>query len=577
MGHEASVATSYADTSPHFDPTTALNPSADTPSPASRRAKTDHHLTALEVRLKVTDVDVLAELHKLEVPEERSAYALNALRIGVLALRSAGGQLDGAALKEAGAKLLSDVKELLTVRGQELTGVVAQSLSSYLDPKTGALQERLQGILRKDGELDRLLRAHVGGEDSVLAKSLVRHLGEGSPIFKLLSPTEATGLKSQIEKTLEGALAAQRGEILKQFSLDAKDSALSRLVSELKTRQAELTSEIKEQVGEVVKEFSLDNADGALTRLVTQVDRAQKRIADEFTTENEQSALSKMSKLLTQANDHIEKNLTLDDEESALFRMKRELLGTLSEMQKRNTDFQQAVLLAVESLQKKKQHDAKTTEHGKTFEAALGEYLTSEAGGAGDLVEATGTTPGKIKHKKAGDFVLTLSEESQAPGARIVFEAKDQAGVTLKAALQELDEAMTNREAQLGVFVYGKASAPDGVPVFSRHGSRIVVVWDAEDTSTDVLMKAAVSTCRALAVAATQEKAELSDAVDVIQKATRAVEKQAEHLGQLKTWAETSRSSADKIIDRVEKMQTDFTRQVDALDEAVSALKTSQE
>lgn len=574
MRQDTSTTPSYDDTSTTFAP--ALTQSADAPSPASRRAKNDHRLTPVELRLKVTDVDVLAELHKHEMPEERSEYALNALRIGVLSLRNAAGQLDGAAMKEAGAKLLSDVKELLTMRGQELTGAVAQSLSSYLDPKTGVLHERLQGILRKDGELDRLLRAHVGGEDSVLAKSLVHHLGEGSPIFKLLSPTEATGLKAQIEKTLEGALAAQRGEILKQFSLDMKDSALSRLVSEMKARQAELTSELKGQVSEVVKEFSLDNENGALARLVTQVDRAQKRIADEFTTENEQSALSKMSKLLAQANDHIEKNLTLDDEESALFRMKRELLGTLGEMQKRNTDFQQAVLLAVDSLQKKKQHDAKTTEHGKTFEAALGEYLAMEAEGAGDVLEATGTTPGAIKHKKAGDFVLTLSEESQAPGARIVFEAKDKTGVTLKAALQELDEAMTNREAQLGVFVYGKGAVPDSVPTFSRHGSRIVVVWDSEDASTDILLKAAVSTCRALAVAATKEKAELSDAVDVIQKATRAVEKQAEHLDQLKTWAETSRTSANKIIDRVEKMQTDFTKQVEALDEAVAALKSAQ-
>ncbi|MCP3065418.1 hypothetical protein LXT21_42300 [Myxococcus sp. K38C18041901] len=576
MDLATSAVTSSDDTSTDFGPATFAHPPADAPSPASRRAKNEHRPAAIELRLNVVDVDVLAELYRLKAPEDRTAYALNAIRIGVLALRSAAGQLDAAAMKEAGAKLLSDVKELLTARGQELTGALAQSLSSYLDPKTGALQERFQGILRKDGELDRLLQAHVGGEDSVLAKSLARHLGEGSPIFKLLSPTDATGLKAQVERTLEGALAAQRTEILKQFSLDAKDSALSRLVNELKARQAELTSELKGQVGEVVREFSLDNEDGALTRLVAQVDRAQKRIADEFTTENEQSALSKMSKLLAQANDHIEKNLTLDDEESALFRMKRELMGSLSEMQKRNTDFQQAVLLAVESLQKKRQHDAKTPEHGKTFEAALGEYLAKEAGSAGDVLEATGATPGTIKHKKAGDFVLTLSEESQAPGARIVFEAKDKAGVTMKAALQELEEALTNREAQIGVFVYGKAVAPDGVPTFSRYGSRILVVWDAEDTSTDVFLKAAISTCRALAVAETKEKAELSDAVDVIQKATRAVEKQAENLEQLKTWAETSRSSAEKIIDRVEKMRTDFTRQVEALDEAVAALKSSQ-
>src|SRR5260370_25360869 len=134
--------------------------------------------------------------------------------------------------------------------------------------------------MREDGELERLLRTHVGGDDSVLARSLAMHLGEGSHLFKLLSPTDGTGLRAQLTKTIEDALAEQRQHILREFSLDHKDSALSRLLSE----------------------FSLDD---------------------------EGSALNRLSKMLSTTSEQIGKNLTLDDDGSALARLKRELLSTI--------------------------------------------------------------------------------------------------------------------------------------------------------------------------------------------------------------------------------------------------------
>src|SRR5258708_4907082 len=178
---------------------------------------------AMRVTLPVNDPEGLAELrHRGE--DERVRYALAALRVGVLALRAASGQIDAAAIREAGQVLVGEVRELLSERATETTERITSALTQYLDPQSGLLPQRLQALVREDGELERLLRAHVGANDSLLARSLAVHLGEGSPIFKLLSPTDAHGLRAQLGKTLEDALADQRKHILREFSPDRRDS-----------------------------------------------------------------------------------------------------------------------------------------------------------------------------------------------------------------------------------------------------------------------------------------------------------------------------------------------------------------
>src|SRR5580658_1062176 len=153
------------------------------PLEVSRRSR--GRSAALVVTLEVTDPDVVLELRRREDDDdERDRYALAALRVGVLALRAAGGHIDAAAVREAGTALIGEVRELLSTRASEMTERLASTLTQYLDPQSGVLPQRLQSLVRKDGELDSLLRAHVGADDSLLARSLTTHLGEGSPIFR---------------------------------------------------------------------------------------------------------------------------------------------------------------------------------------------------------------------------------------------------------------------------------------------------------------------------------------------------------------------------------------------------------
>jgi hypothetical protein len=481
---------------------------------------------ALVLTLPVSDPEVLAELQRHD-GEDRDHFALSALRIGVLALRSAAGQIDAASIREAGASLVAEVRELLSARATELTERLGAALTQYLDPQSGLLPQRMQAILREDGELDRLLRSHVGEDDSLLARSLAAHLGEGSPVFRLLSPTDAGGLRVQLTKTIEDALAEQRRHILREFSLDQKGSALSRIVAE----------------------FSLDD---------------------------EASAMSRMSKMLAATGEQIGKNLTLDDESSALARLRRELLATIEQIARNNVEFQAQVREALARLDGRKREQARAPRHGLEFEQRLGTLLAEEASRLGDLHEATGDTTGTIKQCKRGDYVIELGAESAAAHARIVWEAKDKQAYSLRAALAEIDEARRNRQAQVGVFVFSRATAPEGLESLQRHGSDIVIVWDADDAASDMLVRAAYSLARALAVRERRTDRESQAAIGEIERASRGIEKQVSHLDEVRRWAETVKGHGEKIVERSTRMAEELRREVERLDAQVASMRTDR-
>src|SRR5262249_27190442 len=153
----------------------------------------------------------------------------------------------------------------------------------------------------------------------------------------------------------------------------------------------------------------------------------------------------------------------------------------------------------------------------------LGELLAAEAARLNDVHEPTGTSCGAIPHCKIGDFVTALGADTAAPGTRIVWEAKTNKSYDLAGALKELEQARKNRQAQVGVFVFSKDAAPDGVEPFVRYGNNLVVLWDADDAVSDLYVRAALSVARALVIRETHESAESEQALNSIELATRAI------------------------------------------------------
>jgi hypothetical protein len=491
--------------------------------------------------LAVTDPEVVAELRRLPAGPARQRFALDALRIGVLSMRAASGELDVRAVHDAGQQLVLELRGVLAERGTALTATMADAFARYFDPSTGVVTQKLEGLTTDGGDLERVLRQHVGDE-STLVRTLAAQVGEASPLFRMLSPDEASGVRAQIERTVAEALRAQSEQVLQQFSLDRKDSALSRLVAELSTAHATANTNMQQQVKAVVGEFSLDRPDSALSRLVGRVEAAQKRISDEFSLDNQASALNKLTALL-------------------------------ASLQEKQTEFATNVQAQIATLTAQRAERARGTRHGEEFEAAVGTVLAAEAQRVGDIYEATGTTTGLIKNCKVGDHVLTLGPDSPAPDVRVVFEAKQCKSVDLKGALAELDVARKNRQSQVGVFVYSKRSAPDGLETLARYGSSLVVTWDPEDPQLDWVLRAAYSIARAFVIREHSNDEETADAVLEIESTVRAIEKHLNRVAAIKKYAETARSSGEKIVRDAEKMEHELVEQIETLDEQVASLR----
>ncbi len=495
----------------------------------------------LDLHLKVADPEVISELEKHHAGPDREHYGLAALRLGTLALRQARGELDAAAIRDAGQQIFSNLESLFRERGREITDTVTGALQQYFDPASGELPRRLESLLRHDGDLERFLRQQVGPENSILTKTL-------EPLLQLLDPNAAQGFRAQIESTMKQIAEGQREQVLRQFSLDNDDSAISRLLRKVTENNGNLTKDVRGLVDDLAKEFSLDKPNSALRRLMKTVEDSQSLIG---------------------------KSLTLDDENSALSRLKRELQITIDRLAKNNADFQKEVRDALTKLQTQRETAAKSTLHGHTFEEKFGELLNVEAGRLNDVYESTGNTAGTIAYCKVGDFVTTLGPDSAAPGARIAWEAKSDKSYDLARALRELDQARKNRQAQVGIFVFSKDAAPGGLEPFARYGKNLVIVWDREDSSTDIYVKAAYSLARALVIRENHESVETDQALRAIDVATRAIEKQLAHLDDIRKWAQTVRNNGDNIASRAERMRDELAKEIDVLDRHVNGLKSS--
>ena len=500
------------------------------------------------LHLSVTDPETIAALSEASEGRDRQELALTALKIGILSLKAARGTVDGAAIRQEGDRLLGTLEERLVKHRELMDESLGGTLRSYFDPASGAFTERVQRLLRHDGELATVIGSQVDSARRTLDELLARHLGDESPLRTLLSPEEGNTFIAAVRGQVQQALEVQSEAIAHEFSLDLPDSALSRLVRELKDRHGDLERSLGERVASVVGEFSLDNKDSALSRLVGRVEQAQGQISDQFSLDNPESGLTRIVQ-------------RLDRFEAA--------------QKDRSHEFEMRVNSLLERIVTRRDDARRSTLHGDEFEQRVGEQLQAWCLAADDVIDAVGDSSGVIPRCKVGDFVVTMGPDSAAAGANIVVEAKASGVCTLKATLEEADVARRNRAASVCLFVHSAQTAPAGLPELHRWGHDIVVVWDADDPATDVRLKAGFLLAKALCLRANQHEEEEAASLSEMDVAIEAIRKQIAGFEEIKTSARTVVGGGEKILNRARLMEEEIGRRHSALGSHMERLRAA--
>lgn len=490
------------------------------------------------MHLSITDPEVAASVGAYPAGNQRKEYVDLCLKVGVMAVRAAKGEVDGEAIKRSGEALLLQIGERLEAFRESMGGQVASVLGQYFDPTSGAFNTRVRALVEDNGELERVVRAPLQQEGERLKGTIEALIGPDGRLTRLLGAGEDNEFIRDLRGQVQQLLEAQQSRVTQQFSLDDETSALSRLVRELKAGHGDLSEALSKRVGEVTAEFSLDRQDSALSRLVRTITASQEAISSEF---------------------------SLDKQGSALSRLQQEVIARITEGQKEQREFQTQVFGMLAEMRGKKEAEKASTTHGAEFEGRVGEKLKVLADAAGDVLEDCGTTTGLIRASKVGDFMLTLSPDSAAAGAKIVIEAKEAKNYTLKMTIDECDEARRNRGADVAVFVHSKATADSKMGVLRRHGNDIIVVWDAEDENSDVALKAAIELAKGLSLRKAANNTEEKASYALIDKALETMRKQLEGLEELKTIAQTQEAGAVRMQNRVRIMSEGTAKALDVI------------
>jgi uncharacterized coiled-coil protein SlyX len=533
---------------------------------------------SLVLNLVIEDPEVVTDLKKRDEGRPRNSFAVSALRIGILALRQAQGNVDAEVVRNEGQRLIAELSRELALGVQQIDSKIAGSLKLYFDPQSGHFTERVERLVRKDGDLETVLRQQIGdGESSELARTLARRIGESSPLMRRLDPQDAAGIARSIETSVKEVLDSEQNRILGEFSLDNENGALTRVVAQLESTNGKFTGDIEKQIKAAVQEFSLDDETSALSRLVKKVEEAKDRITDEFSVDNQDSAINKLNLVLAETRQSIDDNLTLDNEKSALARLRKQLTDVLDDIQTKNQRFQEDVSGKLASLVTRHQEEMRSTTHGISFEEEFCVFLQREAQRAGDVFTATGSKPGAIPRCKTGDAVIELGTEAAAGGERIVFEAKSRKQVSLADARREIEEGRKNRTASVGVFVFSKSNAPNGLQPFTRFDHDLFVVWDAADPSTDIYLSAAVSVAKALLFRQKATETQSEGDLKGIELAVNILEKQLKGLEDMETWTSTIQSNGGKIAREIVKIRETAKEQIERLRSCLDALRHESE
>lgn len=209
---------------------------------------------------------------------QREQLVIDAWSIGLRALRNAHASAQESKLKDIGASMLSDVDRQLRAHVEQQQATIGSVLGHFFDPSDGQVSQRLAAFVDDQGVLARLLEKYLGPQNSVLAEALARQVGETSPLFQRLSPTDSNGLVKVLEGQLRVVMDEGHAELVRTLDPLAQDSAIARFLRGLREELAGASEDREKQLSAALAALDANDENSLISRLVHETHRARQDV-----------------------------------------------------------------------------------------------------------------------------------------------------------------------------------------------------------------------------------------------------------------------------------------------------------
>lgn len=234
----------------------------------------------------------------------------------------------------------------------------------------------------------------------------------------------------------------------------------------------------------------LDDENGELTTALRDwLEDVTAILGETFDENSRKSALAKLERLLESARSEqvaaVRRLLDPDSGDSPLNRWRVEIVNEVRSRGEALERLLNDLSFRLGLDQGEAKAIDKTAVKGFDFEDVVYATLESIATPLQDVPAQVGNDVGSAG-SKVGDIVVDVDSAFSGGNARFVFECKDRA-LSLKKALDELDDAMANRDAAAAVMVFSGQDVAPGTEPFQWFDRRAIVVLDKDELDPHAL------------------------------------------------------------------------------------------
>ena len=218
-----------------------------------------------------------------------------------------------------------------------------------------------------------------------------------------------------------------------------------------------------------------------------------------------ESAITKIKEVLTEAKEQskisFEEALNPSVESSKIYELKTQLVDSfnnkIDEISTQVSDLTTALGIEEKTAELKE----KSTQKGLEFEEVVQTKLVDLA--PNDFVSRVSKEKGSVAKSDKGDHVLTISQGNEND-VKIVFESKSGNDFDSTSKIKKyLDEAMKNRDSEVGVMVFDEISRYKELsanPFFIIDENKLAVYLDKENSEDDTAFRVCYVYARQLAL-----------------------------------------------------------------------------